>query len=171
MRYDEYGRGVITSDELCTLLYKNPELALAKFLVEDAEVFNQSAQAFHYDIKPLAKYEPIHGLSMEEFDQRNCSNWHMPEEYKTLDIAKWLLDRCTNEQQLQRVAQELFLYQERNLFPLLQYLKYLVDTLTKNNVVWGVGRGSSVASYILFLIGVHRIDSLKYDLDVTEFLK
>jgi DNA polymerase III alpha subunit len=53
----------------------------------------------------------------------------------------------------------------------LRYLKYLVDTLRKNNVVWGVGRGSSVASYVLFLIGVHRIDSLYYDLNVDEFLK
>ena len=63
------------------------------------------------------------------------------------------------------------LYQERELFGLLRYLKYLVDTLRKNNVVWGVGRGSSVASYVLFLLGVHKIDSLYYNLDITEFLK
>jgi DNA polymerase III alpha subunit len=50
-------------------------------------------------------------------------------------------------------------------------MKYLVDTLRKNIIVWGVGRGSSVASYILYLIGVHRIDSLYYDLDIAEFLK
>jgi DNA polymerase III alpha subunit len=37
--------------------------------------------------------------------------------------------------------------------------------------VWGVGRGSSVASYVLFLIGVHRIDSMKYNLDYKEFLR
>ena len=35
----------------------------------------------------------------------------------------------------------------------------------------GVGRGSSVASYILYLIGVHRIDSIKYNLDWKEFLR
>jgi DNA polymerase III alpha subunit len=50
-------------------------------------------------------------------------------------------------------------------------MKYLVDTLRKNNVVWGVGRGSSVASYILYLIGVHKVDSIKYNLDINEFLK
>jgi len=50
-------------------------------------------------------------------------------------------------------------------------LKYLVDTLRKNNVIWGVGRGSSVASYVLFLLGVHKIDSLYYNLDIEEFLK
>jgi DNA polymerase III alpha subunit len=54
---------------------------------------------------------------------------------------------------------------------LLFYLKYLVDAMRENKIVWGVGRGSSVASYVLYLIGVHRIDSIKYDLDIKEFLK
>jgi len=49
--------------------------------------------------------------------------------------------------------------------------KYFVDTMQANNVVWGVGRGSSVASYVLYLIGVHKIDSIKYNLDWQEFLR
>jgi len=88
-----------------------------------------------------------------------------------MDIAEYVLGLCRADHELQRVGQELLLYQERNLFDLLRYLKYLVDTLRKNNVVWGVGRGSSVASYVLFLIGVHKIDSLYYNLDIEEFLK
>jgi DNA polymerase-3 subunit alpha len=63
------------------------------------------------------------------------------------------------------------MYQERNLFELLKYLKYLVDVMLENNVIWGVGRGSSVASYVLYKIGVHRIDSLYYDLSPEEFLR
>jgi DNA polymerase III alpha subunit len=86
-------------------------------------------------------------------------------------VAKWLLEQCQEEHQLQRVGQELLLYQERGLFDLLRYLKYLVDTLRTHNIVWGVGRGSSVASYVLFLIGVHKIDSIYYELSVEEFLK
>jgi DNA polymerase III alpha subunit len=81
------------------------------------------------------------------------------------------LDRCQTQEELQRIGQELLLYQERNLFPLLQQLKYIVDTWRTNNIVWGVGRGSSVASYALYLIGVHRINSIYYDLDIQEFLK
>jgi DNA polymerase III alpha subunit len=57
------------------------------------------------------------------------------------------------------------------MFDLLFYLKYLVDTMRENKIVWGVGRGSSVASYVLYLIGVHKIDSIKYELDINEFLK
>ena len=63
------------------------------------------------------------------------------------------------------------MYQERNMFTLLKYLKYLVDTMRQNNIVWGVGRGSSVASFVLFLIGIHKINSLYYDLPIDEFLK
>ena len=54
---------------------------------------------------------------------------------------------------------------------LLRYLRYFVDVLRANNVIWGVGRGSSVASFVLFLLGVHRINSLYYDLDPREFLR
>jgi DNA polymerase III alpha subunit len=54
---------------------------------------------------------------------------------------------------------------------LLKYIKYLVDTMREHKIVWGVGRGSSVASYALYLIGVHKIDSVKYGLDINEFLK
>jgi DNA polymerase III alpha subunit len=95
----------------------------------------------------------------------------MPQEYKDFDIAQYVLELCKTQEELQRVGQELLLYQDRNLFMLLRFMKYLVDTLRKNNIVWGVGRGSSVASFVLYLIGVHKINSLYYDLDITEFLK
>ena len=95
----------------------------------------------------------------------------MPHEYESFEIVEWLIAQCTTDEQVSRVAQELELYDERNLIYLLLFLKYMVDTFRKNNVVWGVGRGSSVASYVLFLLGVHKIDSMLYDLDVKEFLR
>ena len=70
-----------------------------------------------------------------------------------------------------RVEEELALYKARNLYPILQLMIYIVDMMRKNNLVWGVGRGSSVASYVLYLIGIHKIDSIKYNLDIEEFLK
>ena len=66
---------------------------------------------------------------------------------------------------------ELAEFKARNLFSILQLLIYIIDTMRKNNLVWGVGRGSSVASYILYLLGVHKVDSVKYNLDIKEFLK
>ena len=110
-------------------------------------------------------------LSVDEYDMMNQHNWLMPEEYKQMDIAQHVIDLCKTTPEIQRAGEELLMFQERNLFNLLKYLKYLVDTMRANNIVWGVGRGSSVASYVLYLLGVHRIDSMYYDLDPRDFLR
>ena len=170
MKYDQYGQTYTTSNELCDLLYKNPKLDVSLFQVEDSIEYNRSVAELHAELDLLDNYHNI-SQTVEEFDRVLQSNWRMPQEYRELDIAEYILGLCKEEHELQRVGQELLLYQERNLFDLLRYLKYLVDTLRKNNVVWGVGRGSSVASYVLFLLGVHKIDSLYYNLGLDEFLK
>jgi len=95
----------------------------------------------------------------------------MPDEYKQLNIIDHLLSKTQNEEQYQRVVAELEEFGKRDMFPMLQFLVYMVDRLRNNNIMWGVGRGSSVSSYILYLIGVHKVDSLKYDLDYKEFLR
>ena len=110
-------------------------------------------------------------LSVDEYDLANQNNWLMPEEYKQIDIAQHVIDCCKTDAEIQRAGEELLMFQQRNLFNLLKYLKYLVDTMKTNNIIWGVGRGSSVASYVLYLLGVHRVDSMYYDLDPNEFLR
>ena len=110
-------------------------------------------------------------LSVDEYDLMNQHNWLMPEEYKQIDIAQHVIDCCKTDAEIQRAGEELLMFQQRNLFNLLKYLRYLVDTMKTNNIIWGVGRGSSVASYVLYLLGVHRVDSMYYDLDPKEFLR
>lgn len=100
----------------------------------------------------------------------DINKWFIPESYKNLDIEQFLIDQCPEENQ-DRLIQELDLFHKNKMIPVLQAMKYIVDTLRKNNVVWGVGRGSSVASYALFLIGIHKIDSVKYNLPLEEFFK
>lgn len=170
MTQDEYGQIIVTCNDLVDLLYKNPSLDIERFVVENPDEYNSSARILHYNT-PVLKKQTKQSGSIESFDQENQSNWHMPRSYYDLNIMQWCLDRCTTEQQTLRVHLEFDLYQQRKLIPLLQYLKFLVDQLRTHNIIWGVGRGSSVASYVLYLIGVHRIDSLKYDLDIAEFLK
>lgn len=173
MNYDRYGRSFTTESELCDLLYQNPKLNLGLFYTADSDPkYNKSIHEFHLvnEMPQLKGYTEI-TWTVEEFDQFNQSLWNMPTEYQQLDIAEYVLGLCKTEPELQRVGQELLLYQERDLFNLLRYLKYFVDTMRENKVVWGLGRGSSVASYILYLIGVHKIDSLYYDLPIEEFLK
>jgi DNA polymerase III alpha subunit len=170
IKVDELGRQYVSAADIVDLLYQNPALDFSNLACEDPEIFNQSVSQIKYSVKPLTKYEPFEG-DTQEFDNQNQTNWHMPDEYKSLDIAKWLLDQCKTDAELQRIGKELLLYQERDLFPLLRYLKYLVDVMRENNIVWGVGRGSSVASYVLYLLGIHKINSMYYDLDIEEFLK
>ena len=101
------------------------------------------------------------------------THWFIPQEYQNMDIEKWVWSQVDqdNEERVFRVSQELELFNKNNMIPVLKTIKYIVDTLRKNKVVWGVGRGSSVASYVLYLIGVHKIDSIKYNLPIEEFFK
>ena len=170
MQHDAFGQSFATSEEVCNLLYENPELDISAIQLTDALRYNESVKTL-YAPMPIMKQYIQSSKSIEEFDIQQQANWHMPESYKQLDIAAWVLGLCKEEHELQRVGQELLMFQERDLFNMLRYMKYLVDTLRKNNLVWGVGRGSSVASYVLYLIGIHRINSLYYQLDLEEFLK
>lgn len=170
MKFDRYGQAYTTELELCDMLYQNPDLNLACFYVEDPQQFNRACMDTYSELPLLEGYTPF-DISVEEFDQQLQSHWRMPTEYQSLNIAEHVLGLCTTDAELQRVGQELLLYQERDLFDLLRYLKYFVDTMRANQVVWGLGRGSSTASYILYLLGVHRINSLYYDLPIEEFLK
>jgi DNA polymerase III alpha subunit len=170
MKYDKLGIAYADTDELCDLLYLNPNLDISKIFVSDPYKYNNAVKDFYADL-PVLKLYDLDETDIEKFDAANQSVWSMSDEYKDMDIAQWVLDQCKSQEELQRVGKELLLYQERELFPLLKQLKYIVDTWRDNNIVWGVGRGSSVASYVLYLIGVHRINSLYYDLDVTEFLR
>jgi DNA polymerase III alpha subunit len=173
MNYDQYGQAYTTENKLCDLLYLNPDLALKNFYVEDPSTFNDAVAKTYAGFDELKPYlgNVAREITVEEFDYLNQTTWYMPQEYIDLDIAQYILDLCKTEPELQRVGEELLLYQERDLFNLLRYLKYFVDTMRKNGVVWGLGRGSSTASYVLYLLGVHKINSLYYDLPIEEFLK
>lgn len=168
MRTDKFGQQILTETDICEAYLKDPDFKLSTALVEGNISFDPSLELS--DIPEIHKYMEL-DCSMEEFDDAMQSMWFIPKEYQNFDIAQFVLDKCKNEAELQRAGDELLKFQERNMFPLLQYLKYLVDTMRKNNVVWGVGRGSSVASFVLYLLGVHRINSLYYDLSIDEFLK
>jgi len=100
----------------------------------------------------------------------DITNWHIPQKYQALDIEEYVIQNSPSINH-QRVIQELELFKKHNMLMVLKTMKYVVDTLRENNVVWGVGRGSSVASYVLHIIGVHKIDSVKYNIPIEEFFK
>jgi DNA polymerase III alpha subunit len=169
MRTDKYGQLILNENDLCDLFMQDPTRVITNALTEQSINLDDTIVLLD-NISSLKPYiDP--NIPIEEFDYLNQNNWYMPEKYKNLDIAKFVLDQCNSEAELQRAGDELLKFQERGMFVLLQYLKYIVDTMREHNIVWGVGRGSSVASFVLYLIGVHKINSLYYDLSIDEFLK
>lgn len=103
--------------------------------------------------------------------QERINIWTIPEEYKTIDIASHVRSLARNSTDLVRVNWELNEFETRNLLPVLRTIKYLIDVMRENKILWGVGRGSSVSSLVLFLLGIHRIDPVKWNLDAGEFFK
>jgi len=115
-----------------------------------------------------------HGISnhFELETNTDTSTWNMPNEYRQLNVRDFILSKHKlNMEQIARLDMELVEYEKRNLLDLIRFLIYFIDVVKQNNVIYGVGRGSSVSSYVLYLIGIHRIDSFKYNLDIKEFLR
>jgi hypothetical protein len=171
MELDKYSRRIIREKDIINLLYANPAADLSNIYLDNTTKHNNAIVANYSE---LSKLNDLLELDVDpvEWHKHNQQHWCMPDEYKSFDIAAWVLNEChNNETELQRCGQELLEYAARDLLPLLQYLKYLVDTMRTNNIVWGVGRGSSTASFVLYKIGVHRINSIEYQLPLEEFFK
>ena len=171
MKQNKFGELIFSESDICNLIMQGRDpMTLDGMLVDDTVQVEKPHELFD-DFPQFMRTDHDSDTTVAEWHGRQQSNWHMPEEYKNMDIAAHVLGLCNNEAELQRCGAELLLYQERNLFDLLRYLAYLVAVMQDNRIIWGVGRGSSVASYVLYKLGVHRIDSMYYDLDPQEFLR
>ena len=173
MKTTDLGQVILSEQDIFQGLYSGKITSLSGLNIDDIAVVEQFNAARRQNADPvpdLALFEQTVD-NIKEFDSKNQENWFMGESYKDMDIAKWLVEQCTTPEELDRVGQELMLFVQHDMIEVLKYLKYLVDTMRQNNIVWGVGRGSSVASYCLYLIGVHKVNSIKYELDIHEFLK
>ena len=164
MRSDKFGNSIYNENDLLELVYQDKISLIEQVLCEpDLKIDGLNLRSLS---------EELYDVDLKDFDSICQSEWFMPDEYKTFDIETWLYNQIPPwDDRNQRLRDELFEFEVRNMMDLLRWLKYFVDTARANNIVWGVGRGSSVASYVLYLIGVHKIDPIKYDLDWWEFLR
>ena len=169
IKINETGDCIFTEQDALDLLYTNPDFDITKLFFENPSQYNSTVKDLGLDFGELQntpkRPKPI------DFDNANIDNWHMPEQYKKINVLQWLLDKCQNNDEKQRVQIEFDLFEQKGFIKVLQFLIYFIDTLRANNIVWGVGRGSSVASFCLFLIGVHKINPMLYNLDHREFLR
>ena len=97
--------------------------------------------------------------------------WFTPEPWQSMDLGEWMISQCKTDAELERAAEELVKFEQYEMLPVLRHAIYLVDHFRKNKILWGVGRGSSVSSFLLYLTGLNRINPMLYDLNVDEFLK
>ena len=169
IKTNDYGDVIFTEQDALDLLYTDPDFDITKLFFADTKQYKTSIKDLGIDL-PNINTVP-HREPLTEFDTKNINNWHMPEKYYKINVLQWLLDKCQNDEEKLRVQHEYDLFEQKGFIKVLQFLIYFVDTLRANNVVWGVGRGSSVASFCLFLIGVHKINPLLYNLDHREFLR
>lgn len=171
-RVDPWGNVILSSEGLVDHLMRGHDLTpdLMADPIPEIQAYNELCQALDHPEDRVHLYNAP-TISVEESDKTLYTNWFTPKPYSEMDVKEWLFERCSTESQILRVIEEYALYEERAMIPVLRFLIYAIEDFRKRDVVWGVGRGSSVASYILYLIGVHKVDSIAFDLDPREFLK
>lgn len=170
MKANQFHQTVIGEDDLIEIFYLDQDIN--QVVVTDQtwiQKFNNNCQK--YDVSGQIDWDLEFTGNGDEFIQKNFSDWNLPDEYLQFDLQEYLLKKCTSSEQTARVKLELVEFEQRGMIIVLKWLKYFVDTMTANNLIWGVGRGSSVASYVLYLLEVHRVDAIKYNLSIREFLK
>ena len=173
MEINRFSDAILDEKDILLGLYSGKLTSVMHLNVVDQELIDRFNSNIDLNADPIDKLslynEP--DCTLEEFDRRNQAQWHLPLSYTSFDIVNWLLEQCQTEVAYNRVVEEIELYVQYDMVDVLVYLKYLVDYMRENDIVWGLGRGSSVASYCLYLIGIHKVDSIRYQLDIKEFLK
>lgn len=171
LRYD--GVSVISPEEVAAALLRGvpPSKLLVTELDEDLVTFNANVSA-EDELK-------IDGGGTVQLDL----TWQLPPEFLKLDLEGHVLKlwafgstalhgTYTPEQlevAAQRVCDELDEIKRRGMTEFFKTVIYVLHVFRANGVVWGVGRGSSCASYILFLLGLHSVDCVRYQVPMEEF--
>ena len=170
MKTDSLGIPRFTEADLVDLIHNGQVNKCTQLLCEDTQEiqkYNQAAARFG---RPkLGIYQSL-DIGQEQFDTEQQAEWFMPDEYKSINLREHLISKCNNAE-VDRLDLELAEYNQRGMDNVLRYMIYLVDFMREHKILWGVGRGSSVASFVLYLIGIHRIHSIQYDLDFHEFMR
>ena len=173
MKLDNLGLPRFADRDIIDLIYKGNKNKIGQIFAEssaDVKLFNKIMEDLRGGIQ-INEYQPMN-IEQEEFDGILQKEWFMPAKYKNLNIEEYLSTIVSvKSPEWKVVSEELAEFKKRNMYPLLQFLVYLVDFMRENKIVWGVGRGSSVASYVLYAIGIHKINPNQYGLDWREFLR
>jgi DNA polymerase III alpha subunit len=171
VKINKYGQAILSSDNLRNLVLQGKSISHLNVIQDsETELFQQyQSELLSETITFLNAPEEL--LSFDEFHEKCAKEWVFPAIYQQIDVKTWLLDKCKTQHEADRVDEEYKLFEERNLIMLLRLFIFLVNYMRENKLIWGIGRGSAVSSFCLYLIGIHRVDPLKYNLNIKDFLK
>lgn len=171
---DAYGSVKFSVKETLDKLYNGDDIS--QFVVNDTNENNlHLTHHTHFEL-PSLQQPPSLDVAPEDFHDILSHSWIMPDNYKEMDLESYLANELvkqniTTEVYTKRVIEELDEYANRDMLDILKFLVYLMQVCRDNSIVTGIGRGSSVSSLVLYLIGVHYIDPVKYNLSYKEFLR
>jgi len=155
----------VAPDQVPEMLVRGIEISKLRVLTsdDDVELFNS-----------LSSDEKLKIYSDVE-DVKLSYKWLIPDEYMSIDLDVYvqnLIDTLPTEiSEIGeiRLQNELQEFKRRDMLDFLRTIIFIVSVLKSRNIICGVGRGSSCASYLLYKIGLHAVDCLKFNISLTEF--
>lgn len=164
-RFDEVGNCFLKSEAIMELMYQDKDLSNYNFIVDEQNLDTKLYNSNSFDKKlSNADYKPV---NIKE--RRN--QWFYPNEYDELDLLAFFAKMCKTDEERVRVENELHHFKEKDLEKFLRFCIYLAVVLKQEGIVHGVGRGSSCACFLLYLLGINKVNPLLYGLEIEEFLK
>mgnify|MGYP005839994919 CR=1 FL=1 len=157
-----------------------PSLCLERIL--SGKTFKEYRCVNDKDVEVYNKRNPIDPIKIWKDDgnlsgpPKEAFEWTYPKRYDKIDILKraisWLQNKnLLSDQYIERLEQEYLEIEKREMESFIRCLLYITDEFRKHDIVWGVGRGSSCASLMLYALGINKIDPIKYDIPMEEFFK
>jgi len=179
MNVNEYGQVQFATHEIVEKLYSQEWQTILGFMESIDEIAKWNEHCTQFDLQPVETLDKPDQDPTAYHNQRSFQ-WKMPVEYVNFDpivfFSKELEKRSLNTQEyVDYLCGELEAWtnvMSRDSSILLwKFLNYLITICKERDIVTGVGRGSSVSSLTLYLLGVHAVDPVKYKLNYEEFLR
>ena len=151
--------------------------------VKIAEMLNVHRNTINEDIKFWNRKQPDDKITIWKDDGEFCGpdettfEWNIPKKYLKLDIEELAAEKFAemgfdgNTVYEDRLVWELGQMRKQEMYPFIRCLVYVIDEFRKHDILWGVGRGSSCSSLVMFILGINRVDPIKYNIDPKEFFK
>ena len=158
--FDSNGLACLTNQGIIELAYQNKI---------DGALFEWDDKDSKSHFESICQY--LDCWPFQNNTDTNNRQWFTPQEYQDIDLDQYVLSRCKDNKQLLRAQQELAIINHLQVQHIFKHLIYLVNLWRSRNLVWGIGRGSSVSCFVLYVIGLNKINPLDYDLDHKEFFK